>query len=185
MKSRIITKNIKSIQQCIFRKDRFYDVWSSQRPPVSVRVHKSLICDLKNFVYFFQIRWKPTPGLKIFTAISAFKEKMGCWILKNTISRVILSKNTENMGLKKCFLFKTTLDVWKKIGSVKIVHWTQNTVRFVVEIWAREIFTKILLRAIQGHLDDQAKFKSNETSAAVNKGSWDMFRSPFRKGFRK
>ena len=53
------------------------------------------------------------------------------------------SKNTENMGLKRCFLFKTTLDVSKKIGSVKIVHWTQNTVRFVVEIWAREIFTKI------------------------------------------
>ena len=32
------------------------------------------------------------------------------------------SKNTENMGLKRCFLFKTTLDVSKKIGSVKIVH---------------------------------------------------------------
>ena len=63
MKSRIITKNIKSIQQCIFRKDRFYDVWSSQRPPVSVRVHKLLICDRKNFV-FFSNPMKTDSGIK-------------------------------------------------------------------------------------------------------------------------
>ena len=64
MKSRIITKNIKSIQQCIFRKDRFYEIWSSQRPPVSVRVHKTLISHLKNFVYFFSNPKKTDSGIE-------------------------------------------------------------------------------------------------------------------------
>ena len=49
IKLRIITKNMASVQQYSFLKNRFYCQWSSQRPSASVKVHFSMLKFYKKF----------------------------------------------------------------------------------------------------------------------------------------